>query len=664
MAKKKIDIENLDEVIAYSEEVSPDRGEHEDKDQLVLSKFKDEFTDMKSWRTEYETEWDICDWQMEANTFYDEQWVLQVNPPMEQALVELAIGRKAWQINYNLESIGKKPNVQDLQVSKFSLAHYMRTEQFHNKVKDFRYDCAVYGTGIFFTGVIINREKCYKHAEWIASDKAYWNTEYDEYYETTYQFTWRNVPLRDFWISKDWLTSRGMTASKAVMKETMCLEEFHIKFGDETIFRNVKNVTTGQSDTSPSYGETKNLSTEEVIVYYYYDKIDKDYRIIANEDYVIFTGKMTNKNKRLPFRSKQHYTNYKCFYGIGIPRKVRYLKAYKAELLQDLLAQSKLWGPNIIAWNQNTLNDEMLNNPWEVNVWKFSGDISNIRTFQYQPDISKYVTMLQVIDDLVIQDTGENLRGTYEALAPQLWTVEIIENARQTRLASPDENDDTFLCEVLTDALDNITQYAYKLQTKTTMNEDWDIEEVEYPIIQVKDMRIEYEDDGSMVFVEDLGEEWFFEFREEMITWRYFVKVVTNSNVQTQKTLEKNSITQHVNNIATIAQFAPQIVQEEDIRGLFDYMKTLNNLDEKYDVDTKRDKLKKEAEEMMQNIYQSLGVLPQQDQNAMTQDMAPQGIPTQGWAGGWANQLLQGQLWASPRAGEMQKATSPNLIGA
>jgi hypothetical protein len=29
-------------------------------------------------------------------------------------------------------------------------------------------------------------------------------------------------------------------------------------------------------------------------------------------------------------------------------------------------------------------------------------------------------------------------------------------------------------------------------------------------------------------------------------------------------------------------------------------MKTLNNLDEKYDVDTKRDKLKKRAEELMQ----------------------------------------------------------------
>jgi hypothetical protein len=44
------------------------------------------------------------------------------------------------------------------------------------------------------------------------------------------------------------------------------------------------------------------------------------------------------------------------------------------------------------------------------------------------------------------------------------------------------------------------------------------------------------------------------------------VKVVTNSNVQTQKTLEKNSITQHVNNLATIANFAPQIIQEEDLR--------------------------------------------------------------------------------------------------
>ena len=163
---------------------------------------------------------------------------------------------------------------------------------------------------------------------------------------------------------------------------------------------------------------------------------------------------------------KQHYTNYKSFYWRWIPAKVRYLKTYKAEMLQDLLAQSKMWWPNIIAWNNNTLSSEYLNNPGEVGIRQFSWDIQNIRTFQYSPDIQKYASILTLLDELVVQDTWENLKATYQAVAPQLRTVEIIENARATRLASVDENDDLFLTQILTCSLDNITQYAPKLQTK------------------------------------------------------------------------------------------------------------------------------------------------------------------------------------------------------
>lgn len=94
----------------------------------------------------------------------------------------------------------------------------------------------------------------------------------------------------------------------------------------------------------------------------------------------------------------------------------------------------------------------------------------------------------------MVQDTGENLKATYQAVAPQLGTVEIIENARATRLASVDENDDLFLSKILTCALDNITQYAPKLQVKTTKDKDGQ-EIVEYPMIHVKDFRAEETED-------------------------------------------------------------------------------------------------------------------------------------------------------------------------
>lgn len=91
-----------------------------------------------------------------------------------------------------------------------------------------------------------------------------------------------------------------------------------------------------------------------------------------------------------------------------------------------------------------------------------------------------------------------------------------------------------------------------------------------------------------------------------MIKGRYLVKVVTNSNVNTQKTLEKNSMTQLTNNLQVLASISPGLIEQEDILGLWKVMKSLNGFDEKYDVDTTRDKLKREAEELLVQIQTSL----------------------------------------------------------
>lgn len=598
---------------------------------------------------------------MEANTYYDENWVLQVNPPMEQALVELAMWRMAGKMNYNLEAVGKKPIAEDLVVAKHTLAHYIRAEEMHEQIKTWRYTWWVYGTTVRYTWVIAETEIFFDPKEWEDGKEAIRATEYTERKEIRYKFTWCNVPLRSFRLYADGLHSPDIQkASKAVRKESMSIDKFKIKFWDK-IFENVGNVNSSV-DESPDYGEQKSITVDEVQVYYYYDQITKDFRIIANETEVIFVGKYTSKSWWLPFESKQHYTNYKSFYGIGICAKVRYLKAYKAEMLQDLLSQSKMWGPNIIAGNNNTLSSEYLNNPWEVGIRQFSGDIQNIRTFQYSPDIQKYASILSIIDELIVQDTWENLKATYQAVAPQLGTVEIIENSRATRLSSVDENDDLFLSKILTCALDNITQYAPKLQTKTVTNEDGS-SIVEYPMIHVKWFRAEENEDWTVTLIEDEWEQWYFEFREEMIKWRYLVKVVTNSNVNTQKTLEKNSLTQMINNLATIANFAPELIQQEDIKWLLAVQKQLNWFDEKYDVDTSRDKLKREAEEILNNIQQSLWLTTFNDPNV------PQAIqpPVPWWdttAPGWANEIVQWTLGNTGQTKDMWATLRWELVWA
>lgn len=585
-------------------------GKREQDEAEILARFDDEFNKMIAGRSEHEQDWNVCDWQIEANTYYDAYGRLQVNPPLEQSLRELATGRMSGKMNYTLEPIGKKPIAEDSIVAKYTLAHYIQAEKMHKKIMKARTECATYWTAVYYTGVIAQTTMNYRIKEdtEVESKNILRSTDYDEIKEYTYEFTGKNVPLRDFWLDENSLENNNIQeADKCVMKETMSVEKFKTQF-DEDVFKGVEDIDEWYMDANPSYWESKQSPEKEVLIYYYFNQVTKDMWIIANRTKVIFAGKMTNKSGWLPFSSKQHYTNHKCFYWYGICHKVRYLKAYKAEMLQDILDQSKMWGFWVIAGNDNKTDESWIHEPGKINVMRFSWDTQNVRTYDFNPDLNKYYNILALLDDLVIQDTWENLKGTYTAVAEQLWTVEIIENSRMTRLATVDENDDHFLCDILTQILDNITQYASKMQSKTTVNEDW-VEETEYPIIQIKDASVKKTDDGRTTIIKDHGEDWYFEFREDIIEWRYLVKVVTNSNINTQKTLEKNSITQYVNNFAMLANLNPELLQVEDVKWILDLMKTLYWYDDEFMIDTTRDKNKRINLEIMQAIQESIGLI-------------------------------------------------------
>jgi len=72
--KKKVDPTNLDEMIEYADTLDKkDTSMKQDEiDDEILKKFQTEFEDMKTGREPREAEWDVCDGQMEANTYYDE----------------------------------------------------------------------------------------------------------------------------------------------------------------------------------------------------------------------------------------------------------------------------------------------------------------------------------------------------------------------------------------------------------------------------------------------------------------------------------------------------------------------------------------------------------------------------------------------------------------
>ena len=128
--------------------------------------------------------------------------------------------------------------------------------------------------------------------------------------------------------------------------------------------------------------------------------------------------------------------------------------------------------------------------------------MEQIKPLQFQPDLNKYQFILSTLDDLSIQDTGENLKATYQPLAEQLGTVEIIENNRMARIATVDENDDNGLCDILTEVLSNISQFAPSLQKKTITTEEGEVEREIYPYIRVPDAKVK-EQDGKIYITKD-----------------------------------------------------------------------------------------------------------------------------------------------------------------
>lgn len=164
----------------------------EEKQQEVLDIFTKRFSDMDGARKQYESNWDICDGQMEANTFYDENGTLQVNVPLEQDLVETACGRFSGKLNFKLEPIGHQGIVEDQQASKHILSHYIRSERMHKEVSTRRWDKAVYGTSIYFCGIVADTNKTYRikeDAEIEVADQLRNNDNYEEHIEETYSFT-------------------------------------------------------------------------------------------------------------------------------------------------------------------------------------------------------------------------------------------------------------------------------------------------------------------------------------------------------------------------------------------------------------------------------------------------------------------------------------------
>ncbi|HPC34638.1 MAG TPA: hypothetical protein PLP73_03160, partial [Candidatus Absconditabacterales bacterium] len=386
-----------------------------------------------------------------------------------------------------------------------------------------------------------------------------------------------------------------------IMVEYMLLEEFKNKYKGKKGFKNVDQVSeeSFKDNQRITVGGTKgNIGVE---LKSYYNEQTQDRGILAN-DILILKSKMLYKHGKLPFVLSQHYPNPFSAYGIGVAEKVAYLQNYKSDMLQYALDRAKMGsGVNILTGNDSTPDEERYTGSGEVNIRRTNGGVDQIKQFQIDGNISSFANMLQIIDDVVIQDTGENIKAPYSSPANTLGEVEIMEENKMTRVASVDESDDLGMQEALTMCLSNITQYAPRLlKTEKTVGGK---EIVSFPTIILPNFKAQVKE-GKIEVEEDYGNYGSFEFKDDMIKGEYRVRIVTPNTGNSLKALEKNSITQYIQNMMSMAQadMTGETLKKIDFESLKELMDFIYGYDGRFMSETKKSKITKAVQNKMSEI--------------------------------------------------------------
>lgn len=613
--------------------------------------------DMLADREPFMSERDTCDLQYEANVYEDNYGNLHVNTPLEQNLIEMELWRTSWLPVYDVLADWYKVDVQKLETSRFVLDYFLDKEDRHKEWRSFRFDKAKYGTGIFFTG--ISMDICvvpeYKEDTAQSSYDAFFNTKQTvDTVKIDRLFTPKNIPIRLFAFDERALRQSDFKkAEDCIMLEVLSKEALLQRYKDNKHFD--KEELEEIEETTMEVNEYGIESTKpQVALYHYFNKLTKEYAIIANKKTEIFWWKMMYPDGELPFTLAQHYPNNACMYGIGICRKIRTEKAYTNNMRQYILDGAKISSGKILAMGNSwePVDWDLFVDPGNINIARFSNSVEQIKEIGTDINIQAPLAVLEQLDVQVRKNTGIDINAVFEPPAEQLWTVEIIEENKQIRNKSVDEMMDHALDDALTKMLKNIAEFAPKLlkTTKTIKDKKGKTikKTVEYPTLQLKNVKI-IKDKKKQYIEESMGDYWYLEFTPETLDWGVQVRVVTGttSNVK-MKIIEKNKTNEFIAKYVELANvFWPEVMQEEfPIEQVIEKRKVSYGYDDKRLVaESTKDRKMKENEEKVNFIKELIWTYDQPTSPQGTTQGAgpvPWGEPqtTQ-----WTEQL-QNTLWA------------------
>lgn len=633
------------------------------KKEDMLSHINQRISDMKAERDKFLPEWDMCDIQYEAEVYEDNFWKLYVNDNMEQNLTEMELGRTAWLPVFDVKPDWYKTDTQILETSRYILDYFLDKEMFYKEYRDWKMWKAKYGTAVFYTGIRLEIDKIPKF-DWEndnITDAFFNNNKQSEETRTNRLFTPKNVPLRLFLFDdRQMYQSNFDLIEDCVMiefitKESLLIRYNGIKWFDKKVLEEAMETSVEES----AYW-TKSWQNEMVVLYHYFNKLDKTYAININQNALLYLWKMPYPDGKLPFVVAQHYPRNNCIYGIGIPRKVRMSKAYKNNMMQYAMDGVKLSSSRLIATSSQAVDWDIFVAPWEISIAQFTNNVSDMRDINTQVDIQWPLNMIAQIDRDVRSQTGIDLQSVFEPPADQLGTVEIIEENKQIRNKSVDELRDQAIDEAYTKTLNNIAAFAPELmrEKKTIKVEGKDAGEVTvaYPQIQIPNVKIKQKK-NEVTIEKSMWTYGYLTFEPWVITTGLSVRIVTATTYNsTMAVIERNKNDNMIKKYIEMAQipWMIELMQEElPLKQILEKRKRVEWLDDKQMVaDTTVDKINKKNDEKFQNLKSLLSPTAQNDQSLQENQTPWAKAPMQG---GWMpteGQPAQAPVWWTPNLQE------------
>lgn len=621
-----------------------------------LSYFQDRLNDMRAKREPFENMWKRYENQIEAKSFYDNEWELQVNVPLEKDLKEIYMWRTEWKVNFDIVP-DEQADIEELQPSKYALNFFLDWDKKDNFWKENRYlrDIkSTYGDCIRYTWIRSYKDINHRLKEWekiISNSDLQDRNKFEKVENETWFFFPKALHPNDvYWDDKAYWQDDAQYCEDVIYKEKITRMELEMRYWDNDLY-DIENISYW-NDIDPKNKNDVWVQLRQIVIYHYFHRRTKTYLIVANEENVIHEWLYFYEDWKLPFVNVQHYLRTDRIRGEWIPERIAYLKAYKSEILQDILAWSAMssW-IHVLAWN-----DEQIWQDWtlwgrKMNLWRTTWGVDQFKQVNTSPNLWYFTTVLNLIDRLITIDSWINPAETIDPLSDKVWIVEIMEANKAVRNRSVDENYNIALDEALTMMLDRIKNFAPALLMEEIKNEDWKILKTIFPKIRIDDYEVKKEK-GKQTFTENIGKFGYFELKPWLVQWLW-VKIITPSTNSSLPILERQKFTEYINNIMTLAQVA-QVDQTweamEKLRNNINFDDIILAMNDAYGYDvnwikayTEKDKIYKENTAKLEATKEML-LAKQPTNETIWQDIQETAwMETQNQ---WVWQAQQGKQWA------------------